>query len=99
MQGFEDLKISVKAKFSGNYLSLSEVEKKDIIESLVNESREFDRNLQTGDVQHFFTLLKSTILFGYFTSEIGATQALRYVPIPGHQTGELPYNGERAWAL
>jgi hypothetical protein len=31
----------------------------------------------------FFTSLKMLVLHGYFTSEIGATQALNYDPIPG----------------
>ena len=31
----------------------------------------------------FFRLLKELTLFGYFTSEEGATQNLNYIPIPG----------------
>lgn len=30
-----------------------------------------------------FTLLKSLIIFGYFTSEVGAKEILRYDPVPG----------------
>ena len=49
---------------------------------------------------HYFTLLKGLTLLGYFTSEAGATQALRYVPVPGRFEGSVPYReGEKAWAI
>ena len=37
-------------------------------------------------------------LFGFFTSEIGATQVLRYEPVPGEYIGDLEYDGGPAWA-
>lgn len=53
----------------------------------------------TDPVPHYFTLIKQLTLFGFFTSETGATKALRYVPIPGSYNGDLPYKkGDRAWA-
>lgn len=49
---------------------------------------------------HFFTLLKQITLTGYFTSEVGMTEGLRFVKIPGRFDGEFPYQkGDRAWAL
>jgi len=47
---------------------------------------------------HFFTMMKQLTIWGYFTSETGATQALRYNQIPGRYEGCLPYTGENAWA-
>jgi hypothetical protein len=48
----------------------------------------------------FFLLLKQLTVAGYFTSEIGATKALVYLPIPGKFQGETPLQpGQRAWAL
>lgn len=47
-----------------------------------------------------FRLLKELTLLGYFTSEEGATKALRYLPVPGGFVGSLPLKpGERSWAL
>jgi hypothetical protein len=38
-------------------------------------------------------------LLGFFTSKPGATEALRYVPVPGKYEGCIPYSkGEKAWA-
>ena len=99
LKGFEEFKISIQAEYNDEFMSLTHEVKIRVIESLEKESKEYNNQILDGEVSHFYSMLKSTILFGYFTSEIGATQALRYVPIPGHQTGEIPYNGERAWAL
>lgn len=48
----------------------------------------------------FFNIMKSLTLFGYFTSEEGATKALDYVPIPGRYDGCIPLKeGQKAYAL
>jgi hypothetical protein len=48
---------------------------------------------------HYFRLMKELALFGYFTSEIGCTQAMRYAESPGRFDPCLPYTpGETAWA-
>lgn len=53
-----------------------------------------------GEPEHFYTMMKQLTVFGYFTSEIGAKQALNFLPIPGKYDGEYPYKkGDKAWAL
>lgn len=48
---------------------------------------------------HYFTMLKQLVIFSFFTSRPGATEALRYVPVPGRYDGELGYTpGTPAWA-
>jgi hypothetical protein len=48
---------------------------------------------------YYFTMMKQLTLFGYFTSKEGATQALRYVPVPGKYEGCIDYKkGDKAWA-
>ena len=48
---------------------------------------------------HYFRMMKELALLGYFTSEKGATQALRYVESPGRFDPCVPYApGEKAWA-
>jgi Gluconate 2-dehydrogenase subunit 3 len=47
----------------------------------------------------FFLVMKELTVIGYFTSEIGCTQALRYEPVPGRYDGSAPYKkGDKAWA-
>ena len=48
----------------------------------------------------FFLKLKQLTVTGYFNSEIGATQALAYLPIPGRFEGSVPLSpGQKAWAF
>jgi len=62
------------------------------------EKLKFLKKMQI-DEQHFFEMFKDLTVSGYFTSEIGATQARRYLPIPGKYIGCIPYaKGDRPWA-
>ncbi|MEO8576811.1 MAG: gluconate 2-dehydrogenase subunit 3 family protein [Gemmatimonadales bacterium] len=48
---------------------------------------------------HYFRMMKELSLLGYFTSEIGMTQALRYVETPGRFDPSVDYHkGDKAWA-
>src|SRR3954453_18361972 len=48
---------------------------------------------------HYFQQLKQLAIFGYFTSEKGRTESLRYTPVPGKYEGVIDYKkGEKAFA-
>jgi hypothetical protein len=48
----------------------------------------------------FFKIMKELTLLGYFTSEVGATQSLAYLPVPGKYEGCVKMTpGQKAWAL
>jgi hypothetical protein len=52
-----------------------------------------------GIPDHYFTMMKQLTIWGFFTSKVGATQALRYSPTPGKYEGCVPYKkGDKAWA-
>jgi gluconate 2-dehydrogenase gamma chain len=54
---------------------------------------------QTPKEPHFFLALEDLVTIGYFTSEPGATVALRYDPVPGEYHGCVPLAQlGRAWA-
>ena len=46
----------------------------------------------------YFRMMKELALLGYFTSEIGMTQAQRYVESPGRYDPCIPYDGKPSWA-
>lgn len=49
---------------------------------------------------HYINMLRDLTVLGYFTSEIGATKALRYVETPGRYDPCVEYNkGDKAFAL
>ena len=48
---------------------------------------------------HYFRMMKELAMLGYFTSEIGCTQAQRYAESPGRFDPCVSYTpGEKAWA-
>lgn len=48
----------------------------------------------------FFRRMRELTVTGYFISEIGATQALEYLPVPGRFEGDVPMQpGQKAWAI
>ena len=55
--------------------------------------------VSVGEPAHYFRMIKELTLLGYFTSEIGSTQALRFAPVPGRFDPCLEYPpGERSWS-
>lgn len=53
----------------------------------------------TGDPS-FFHMLKELTLVGYYTSEVGATEELRFVQVPGRWEGCVPFEEVgRTWAI
>lgn len=54
----------------------------------------------TQDDKDFFRHLKSYTLFGYYTSEAGASQELAFLPVPGGYQGNFPFAKiGKAWSL
>lgn len=50
--------------------------------------------------EHFFRRLKELVVVGYYTSEIGASEELRYESVPGPYKGCVPLSDVgRTWAL
>jgi hypothetical protein len=87
------------------YFSLSYDQRFEIASELDKEARDYNqKNAQVAvsseqQVPHFFSMIKQLTLFGFFTSEIGATKVLRHVAIPGSYDGDVPYKkGDRAWS-
>lgn len=51
--------------------------------------------------KHIYRELRELIIFGYYTSEVGATEELNYDPIPGGYSGCIPLAdvGGKAWSI
>ena len=64
-----------------------------------NWLRRIDGEARTAGDKHYFPLLRELSLQAYFSSEVGATKALRYVMTPGKWVGCVPLQpGQPAWA-
>jgi glucoside 3-dehydrogenase (cytochrome c) hitch-hiker subunit len=70
-----------------------------LLEKLDREQKAYMDTRAQGAPAHYFRLMKELTLFGYFTSEIGCTQAMRYRETPGRFDPCVPYTpGETTWA-
>lgn len=77
-----------QSKLGAPYGEVSPEKKVDFLKAFASQNRPF------------FSKLKQLTVTGYFNSEIGATQALAYLPIPGRFQGSVPMEpGQKTWAL
>jgi len=101
LEGMNKLNEASKQKFGGNgFMKITPEQRKELLNALDKEQKEYGKNKKKDDEPHYFSLMKQLTLLGYFTSEPGATKALRYVPVPGRFEACMPYKkGDKAWAL
>lgn len=86
--GLAKLDADSQAKFGKGFVALDLAQKNEMVK------------LSTTTDKPFFQKMKELTVTGYFTSEIGATKALAYLPIPGKFEGCIPLKaGQKAWAL
>jgi hypothetical protein len=106
MEGMRALQFKeAKAKIGKSFMEANAQERHDLISALDKEvqadkeAKKASGDKKTGNEKHYFTMMKELTLTGFFTSEVGATKALRYVAIPGRYEGCVPYTkGDKAWA-
>jgi hypothetical protein len=83
-----------KQQGSNSFIKLTAKQQFQLLTELDLGEHSFDQ-IQRAD----FKLLKQYICFGYYTSEVGATQELRYDPVPGGFKGSIPYKKyDPTWA-
>ncbi len=85
---------------AASFMTSTPAERLASLEQLDREQKAYmDARRGNDSPPHFFRMMKELALLGYFTSEIGCTQAQRYVEAPGAFEPCVPYTpGERAWA-
>ncbi len=70
-----------------------------LLETLDAEQHEYMLAKPIDAPAHYFRMMKELALLGYFTSEIGYTQAMRYMETPGRFDPCADYApGEKIWA-
>lgn len=99
VEGIGKLLEASDKKFGKGFMALDAAQKKELLIELDAEQKEYQKNKKEGEPNHYFKMMKDLTLQGYFTSEIGATQALRYEAVPGRYEGCAPYKkGDKVWA-
>lgn len=89
---------SNKANNAG-FIKATPEQRKSLLVQLDKEAKDYSKSKKPEDPNHYFSMIKQLTLMGYFTSKPGATEALRYVAVPGKYEGCVPYKkGDKAWA-
>ena len=82
-----------------SFLEATPEQRTTLLTALDKEAKDYQKSKKPEDPNHYFTMMKQLTLFGFFTSKEGATQALRYIAVPGKYDGAYPYKkGDKAWA-
>ncbi len=87
-----------KHKKIAQHLNLAAYKKDSDIKKVLQQKSQLDDKAIESAV-HYFSLVKQLTVFGFYTSEVGATQVLQYNPIPGRFDGCVPLEDiGKAWA-
>jgi len=90
---------SAKSVYNKGFMELTPEQRTKLLNEVNKELKAYNDTKKDTDPNHYFGMMKQLTLLGYFTSEVGATQALRYVAVPGKYEGCIPYaKGDKAWA-
>jgi hypothetical protein len=98
-EGMKKLDDASKQKNGKSFLNSTPEQRHNLLVDLDKEQKDYTAKKKTTDQNHYFRMMKELTLWGYFSSEVGATKALRYVAVPGRYEGCIPYKkGDKAWA-
>lgn len=97
MEGLNTLQAACEKAHGKTFQKCSPAQRTAFLQALDKEQIEFQKKKKSSEPTHYFRTLKDLALWGYFSSEIGATQALRYVEIPGRYETIDYKKGDRAW--
>lgn len=98
-EGMKKLGDFSKKNYGNPFIKLNTQERHDLLVKLDNEQKEYMKNKKDDQPSHYFRMMKELTMLGYFTSEIGCTQARRYYERPGKFEGDIPYKkGDKSFA-
>lgn len=99
IEGINKINEASDKEFGKDFMEIDAKQRTALLTALDKEQKEYMVNKKEEEPSHYFRMMKELTLLGFFTSEVGATQALRYVETPGRYDGCMAYKkGDRAWA-
>jgi len=94
LTGIDEFNLAAKKTFNNDYPDCSSEQK-------FRMADEYNTRALTDEHQNrpFFLAVKELTILGYFTSETGATEVIKHLPIPGVYEGCVPYEDiGKVWA-
>lgn len=99
LDGLTSLQDLCLRSYGAHFQIVTAAQRLTLVENLDAEQHLYMQTSKEGAPAHYFRMVKELTLLGYFTSEIGYTQALRYAETPGRYDPCAPYMpGEKSWA-
>jgi hypothetical protein len=96
-EGLKQMEAKAVNDYSKDFLAITVQQRNKLIADLREEAIA-QKNSKPASYQ-FFTWARDLTILGYFSSEIGCTQARAYLPIPGKYDGNAPLKpGQKSWA-
>ena len=98
-EGLAAIDSASRESSGAGFAAATAADRQALLEALDAEQHEYMRDKSPEEPAHFFRMMKELALLGYFTSEIGYMQAMRYVETPGRYdpcASHAP--GEKIWA-
>jgi hypothetical protein len=98
--GLAAMETACKAAHAGKgFMEITPEQRTAFLTTLDKEQHAYTATRKGDMPPHYFRQMKELSLLGYFTSEIGYTQAMRYKETPGRWDPCTPYTkGETTWA-
>lgn len=99
LKGITQLDEQCEKKYGKKFLECDAKQRTALLTALDEEQKQYMKTKKADDPNHYFRMMKELTLLGFFTSEEGATKAMRYVAVPGRYDACVPYKkGDKAWA-
>lgn len=99
VQGLRAVDTASETMHGVGFMAASAAQRLALLERLDAEQLAYMRSRRPDEPAHYFRMMKELALLGYFTSEIGYTQAMRYVEAPGRFDPCVPHSpGDKLWA-
>jgi len=90
-----------KTEYDDSFVELDAERQTAFVKKIHDKAVEVEKNTKPAPKRPFILMTKELTMLGFFTSEVGATQVLQYLPVPGSYKGCIPVseagNG-KTWA-
>ena len=97
-EGLARINDAARQRYARSFVECSREERTALANALDAEQRAHHEKGAKDATPHYFRMMKELSVLGFFSSEIGCTQAVRYIEVPGSFNGNMPYKkGDRAW--
>ena len=92
VQGLKDFRATCRERKNADFTSLSRADREQLL-------RGVDADAKKAGNTHYFGFVRELATGAYFSSQVGTTQALRWIAVPGRFDGCVPLKpGQPAWA-